>query len=362
MNTFGRLFRVTSFGESHGPAVGCVVDGCPAGVRLDLDLLQRELDRRRPGQSRLTTQRSEADTAEVLSGLYQGLTTGAPIALVARNEDARSRDYETFAEAYRPSHADYTYQAKYGIRDHRGGGRSSARATWAMVAAGAIAQQLLREAAGVDIRAWVASVGPHSLPEADPSTYAAITLDQVEATPVRCPDPAAAEVFTRAIEAARKAGDTLGGTVACRAVGVPPGWGEPLYAKLHAELGAAVLGLNACHGFEYGSGFAGTALTGSAHNDAFVTTEGRVGTATNRSGGIQGGISNGELIYFRAAFKPVATILAPQATVTTAGEPTTLTGRGRHDPCVVPRAVPIVEAVTALVLADAWLQHRARQR
>lgn len=360
MNTFGKLFRVTSFGESHGVAIGCVVDGCPAGMVLDMALLQQELSRRRPGQSRLTTQRKEADTVEVLSGLYQGRTTGAPIALMARNEDARSRDYETFQEVFRPSHADYTYYAKYGLRDPDGGGRSSARATWALVAAGAIARQLLGEQLGVDIRAWVASVGMVEMPHTDTTAFGDITLEEVEATPTRCPHPAAALAMTTAIEAARKAGDTLGGTVVCRATGVPPGLGEPLYGKLHAELGAAVLGINACHGFEYGSGFASTRMSGSEHNDAFTNQGGQIRTRTNHSGGIQGGISNGEMIYFRAAFKPVATLLAEQETVDVHGNPATVKGRGRHDPCVVPRAVPIVEAVTALVLADAWLLHRAR--
>ncbi len=350
-NTFGTLFRVTTFGESHGEALGVVIDGCPAGLALDLDFVQAELDRRRPGQSRITTQRRESDRARFLSGVHEGRTTGTPIAAILANEDQRPRDYAEIAQAFRPSHADYTYQAKYGHRDPRGGGRSSARETAARVLAGAVAKLLLRTQ-GIAVHAWVAQVGDvdYAGTPADPSA--------TESNIVRCPDPAVAARMIAAIDAARKDGDTLGGVVAGVARGVPAGLGEPVFDKLHADLGRAMLSINAVKGFEYGSGFAGTRLRGSEHNDEFFSSDEGIRTRTNHSGGIQGGISNGMDIIFRVAFKPVATIMKPQATVDAEGRETTLTGRGRHDPCVVPRAVPIVEAMAALVLADHWLRDR----
>jgi chorismate synthase len=351
MNSFGRRFRITTFGESHGPAVGVVIDGCPAGVALDIDALQHEMDRRRPGQSKITTRRDEADQLEVLSGLFEGKTTGAPLTLMVRNQDQRSADYEHLREAYRPSHADYTYAVKYGHRDHRGGGRSSARETAARVAAGAVAKQLLGPL-GVSIVAWVSQVHDIVMPESN----TLVTQAEVEANIVRCPDAATAERMIALIDQVRKEGDTVGGVVSARIDGVPAGWGSPVFAKLHAELGAAMLGINACKGFEYGSGFAGTHLRGSQHNDLYYRDGERIRTRSNHSGGIQGGISNGEPITFRAAFKPVATILRPQASVNAAGEAVTVEGRGRHDPCVLPRAVPIVEAMAALVLVDAWME------
>ncbi|MBK8491913.1 MAG: chorismate synthase [Saprospirales bacterium] len=353
-NTFGTLFTLTTFGESHGPGVGCVIDGCPAGLAMDMDFVQSELDRRRPGQSRLTTQRKESDKVQVLSGIYEGVTTGAPIALFIANEDARTSDYSHIAQAFRPSHADYTYQAKYGIRDYRGGGRSSARETASWVAAGAIAKLLLKTQ-GIDVHAYVSQVGTilTSLP------YTELDLSLTESTPVRCPDPDTAAQMIALIEEVRKAGDTIGGVVTGVITGCPPGLGEPIFDKLHASLGQAMLSINACKGFEYGSGFSGVAMRGSAHNDAFFREGDVIKTRTNHSGGIQGGISNGMDIYFRCAFKPVATIVAPQESVNEAGESVTVTGKGRHDPCVVPRAVPVVEAMAALVLADFVLQKNA---
>lgn len=364
-NTFGTRFRVTTFGESHGTAIGCIVDGCPAGLTFDLDFMQRELDRRRPGQSAIVTQRKESDTVQVLSGVFKGLTTGAPIALLIPNEDARSRDYDHLADAYRPSHADYTWQAKYGHRDHRGGGRSSARETAARVAAGAVAKMLLHEQ-NITIQAYVSQVGHLVVP----APYTDLNLAQTETNDVRCPDPIVAEKMIRLIRKVRKAGDTVGGAVTCVVQGCPPGLGEPVFDKLHADLAKAMLSINAAKGFEYGSGFAGTTMLGSQHNDIFLPTDNpsnskpktrnsKLQTATNHSGGIQGGISNGMDIYFRVAFKPVATLLRDQPSVNTAGEAVTVPGKGRHDPCVVPRAVPIVEAMAALVLADHWLRARA---
>lgn len=354
-NSFGRYFRITTFGESHGPSVGVVIDGCPAGLSIDLNAIQAEMDRRRPGQSKITTRRDEADRIVVLSGLFEGKTTGAPLAMMVNNADARSADYDHLAHAFRPSHADYTYAAKYGHRDHRGGGRSSARETAARVAAGAVARQLLAPL-GVEILAWVQAVGDIECP----AEQGHFDRSAIEETIVRCPHLATAEAMIARIEAVRKAGDTIGGVVAARALGVPPGWGEPVFDKLHAELGRAILSINACKGFEYGSGFAGTRLLGSAHNDLFFRSDdGRIRTHTNHSGGIQGGISNGEAITLRAAFKPVATILRPQPSVDDHGNPVEVVGKGRHDPCVLPRAVPIVEAMMAVVLADAWLEHRA---
>jgi chorismate synthase len=352
----GQLFRVTTFGESHGPAVGVVVDGCPPRLALDLDAVQADLDRRRPGQSRLVTQRDEADRVEVLSGLFEGRTTGTPLTFVVRNADQRPGAYDHLRDVYRPSHADWAYQAKYGIRDHRGGGRSSARETIGRVAAGAVARQLLRVVAGVEVLAWVSEV--HGITaDVDPSL---VTLEQVEAGPTRCPDPDAAARITAAIEDARRRGDSLGGVVTGVARNVPAGLGEPVFDKLDAELAKAMLSLPATKGFEVGSGFAGTRQTGLEHNDPFEPgPDGRPRTRSNRSGGIQGGISNGEPLWWRVAFKPTATIASEQDTVTTTGEATTLAARGRHDPCVLPRAVPLVEAQALLVLADHWLRQRA---
>lgn len=355
-NTFGHLFRVTTFGESHGGAVGVVIDGCPPRVPISVEEIQFELDRRRPGQSKLVTQRRESDTVHILSGVFEGQTLGTPICLLVWNEDARPEAYEEFKHLYRPSHADYTHDAKYGVRDWRGGGRSSARETVGRVAAGAIAKKILRQR-GVEIVGWVEKI--HTLrAQVDPDT---VTLEQVEANPVRCPDPQVAEAMARAIEQARREGDSLGGIVGCVARGVPPGWGEPVFDKLDADLAKAMLSIPAAKGFEIGSGFAGTDLTGSQHNDPFyVDDSGRVRTRTNHSGGVQGGISNGENIVVRVAFKPTATIMKPQETVTVHREPAVLQAKGRHDPCVLPRAVPIVEAMMALVLVDHYLRTRAQ--
>lgn len=353
-STYGTLFKITTFGESHGPALGVTIDGCPAGLRFDTDFIQQELDRRKPGQSRITTQRREADEFEVLSGVFEGVTQGTPIALVIRNTDQRSKDYGHIAGQFRPSHADYTYIAKYGTRDYRGGGRSSARETAARVAAGAVAKMLL-QSLGVRVQAYVSAVGTMKLE----TPYQSLNLATAEENAVRCPDPAMAEQMFTYIDEIRKKGDSIGGVVSCVVTGVPAGWGEPVFDKLHAELGKAMLSINAVKGFEYGSGFAGAEWTGSAHNDAMYTdADGRVRTRTNFSGGIQGGISNGEDIYFRVAFKPVATIMQDQESVDVNGDPVTVSGKGRHDPCVVPRAVPIVEAMAALVLADMWLRSR----
>ncbi len=366
-NSFGRLFRVTTWGESHGPAVGVTVDGCPPRLSLTTADVQRELDRRRPGQSRLTTQRQEEDRVEILSGVLDDLTLGTPIAMLVRNQDARGKDYGEMASKYRPSHADYTYQAKYGIRAVAGGGRASARETVGRVAGGVVARQVLAQA-GIAVLGWVERVGdiradldPERALGPEASGDGAITIDAVEATPVRCPDPAAAARMIDRIDAARKAGNSLGGVVCAVAWGLPPGLGEPVFDKLDADLAKAMLSLPAAKGFEVGSGFAGTEMTGSAHNDAFYSDDaGRVRTRTNHSGGIQGGISNGERVVIRVAFKPTATILQPQETVDSDGNATTLQPRGRHDPCVLPRAVPIVEAMMALVLADHLLRHRAQ--
>ncbi|GAB3979727.1 chorismate synthase [Spirosoma terrae] len=356
-STYGTLFKISTFGESHGPAIGVVIDGCPAGLVFDTDFIQNELDRRKPGQSRITTQRREADEFDVLSGVFEGKTQGTPIALVIRNTDQRSKDYGHIAEQFRPSHADYTYQTKYGSRDYRGGGRSSARETAARVAAGAVAKLLLAQQ-GVQIQAYVSQVGSLKLDK----PYTELNLAQTEDNAVRCPDPETAEQMFQYIDETRKKGDSIGGIVDCVVTGVPVGWGEPVFDKLHAELGKAMLSINAVKGFEYGSGFAGVALFGSEHNDEFYTDEeGRVRTRTNKSGGIQGGISNGEAIYFRTAFKPVATIMQDQNSVDIHGQPATVSGKGRHDPCVVPRAVPIVEAMAALVLVDMYLRNKVAQ-
>ncbi|MCP4434331.1 MAG: chorismate synthase [Actinomycetia bacterium] len=355
----GVLFRVTTFGESHGGGVGVVVDGCPPLLELSKADIQPDLDRRRPGQSRLVTQRDEKDTIEILSGVDDGQTIGSPIAMLVRNKDQRSSAYDHMSELYRPSHADWSTEAKYGTRAVAGGGRASARETIARVAAGAIARKLLAERAGVEVLAWVQQV--HDI-EADVDG-ATVSLDEVEADPTRCPDPLAAKQITEAIEQARRDGDSLGGVVSCVARGVPAGLGEPVFDKLEADLAKALMSLPATKGFEVGSGFASTRMTGSEHNDEFVPgPHGRPSTTTNNSGGIQGGISNGEAVTLRAAFKPTATIASAQQTVNRDGAPVTLEARGRHDPCVLPRAVPMVEAATLVVLADHYLRQRAIQQ
>ncbi|HXT96821.1 MAG TPA: chorismate synthase [Polyangia bacterium] len=355
-NSFGTMFRVTTFGESHGPGVGVVIDGCPPRLPIAVEEIQRELDRRRPGQSAITTQRREADAVEILSGVHDGLTLGTPIALLVRNQDQRSGDYDEMRTKFRPSHADYTYQAKYGVRAWEGGGRASARETIGRVAAGVLARKALAAAGAIDIVAWVQRVADLEV-EVDTTT---VTHAAVDANIVRCPDAAAAAKMIARIDEARKAGDSLGGVVEAVARGVPPGLGEPVFDKLDADLARAMLSLPAAKGFEIGSGFAGTYLTGSQHNDPFYNGQGKIRTRTNRSGGVQGGISNGEEIVVRVAFKPTATILREQETVDEDGRDTTIKARGRHDPCVLPRAVPIVEAMMALVLADHFLRQRAQ--
>ncbi len=355
-NTFGSLFRITTFGESHGPAVGVIVDGCPPRVPITAEEIQLELDRRRPGQSAITTQRREADAVEILSGVHENLTLGTPIALMVRNSDMRSGDYDDMRTKFRPSHADFTYKAKYGIRAWQGGGRASARETIGRVAAGVLARKALAAAGNVEIVAWVQRVQDLEV-DVDPMT---VDRAAVDANIVRCPDAPTAEKMIARIDAARKAGDSLGGVVEAVARGVPAGLGEPVFDKLDADLAKAMLSLPAAKGFEIGSGFAGTLLPGSQHNDPFFDAGGRVRTRTNRSGGVQGGISNGEPIVVRVAFKPTATILHEQATVDEDGHDTTIKGRGRHDPCVLPRAVPIVEAMMALVLADHFLRQRGQ--
>lgn len=355
-NTFGHLFRITTWGESHGTGVGVTIDGCPARVPLKVDEVQFDLDRRRPGQSAISTQRKEGDRAEILSGVFEERTLGTPIAIAVWNEDARSKDYSHMAEVYRPSHADYTYEAKYGIRNWKGGGRASARETIGRVAAGAVAKKVLRELFGVEVIGWVSKV--HTLcATIDPD---ATTLEQVESNVVRCPDAEVAERMVEKIKQARKDGDSLGGVVEVVARQVPAGWGMPVFDKIDAELAKAMLSIPACKGFEVGSGFAGTDMTGSEHNDSFYMDGDRVRTRSNRSGGVQGGISNGETLIVRAAFKPTATIVRAQDTVTTEGEATELKARGRHDPCVVPRAVPIAEAMMALTLLDHALLQRGQ--
>ncbi len=352
-NNYGTLFKISTFGESHGPAIGVVIDGCPAGLLIDEAFIQSELDRRKPGQSKITTQRKEDDGFKILSGVFEGKSTGTPIAIVIENQDQRSKDYSHIENTFRPSHADFTYQEKYGIRDHRGGGRSSARETAARVAAGAIAKLLLRQQ-GVEINAYVSQVGTLKAPE-----YTQLDLSKTEDNIVRCPDPATAEKMIALIDQVRLDRDTIGGVVSCVIKNTPVGLGEPVFDKLHAELGKAMLSINAVKGFEYGSGFAGVELRGSQHNDEFVNEGGKIRTKTNHSGGVQGGISNGEDIYFNVAFKPVATIMQDQATVDKEGHEAVVSGKGRHDPCVVPRAVPIVEAMAALVLADFLLRNKA---
>ncbi|MCF4101608.1 chorismate synthase [Gillisia sp. M10.2A] len=347
-NTFGTVFKLTTFGESHGVAIGGVIDGCPAGISLDLDKIQEELDKRRPGQSAIVTQRKEPDTVEFLSGIFEGKTTGTPIGFTIKNANQKSKDYSHIKDSYRPSHADYTYDEKYGVRDYRGGGRSSARETACRVVGGAIAKQLLPQ---ISITAYTASVGHIKLDK----EYKDIDFSLIESNPVRCPDTASADKMEAYIREIRAQGDTVGGTVQCVIKNVPKGLGEPVFDRLHAQLGKAMLSINAVKGFEYGSGFEGTAMKGSDHNDLF-NTDGS--TRTNLSGGIQGGISNGMDIYFNVAFKPVATIMQKQQTINSKGEEVEMVGKGRHDPCVVPRAVPIVEAMAALVLADFWLLNK----
>lgn len=357
-STSGRLFRITTFGESHGGGVGVVVDGCPPRLALDESDVQADLDRRRPGQSRLVTQRDESDLVEILSGVTDGRTLGSPIALLVRNKDQNSGAYDHMAELYRPSHADYSTEAKYGIRAVAGGGRASARETIGRVAAGAVARKLLRERCGVEVLGWVDRI--HTIHARVDASQ--VELSHVEADATRCPDPEAAAEMTQAIEQARRDGDSLGGVVTCVARGVPPGWGEPVFDKLEADLAAATMSLPASKGFEVGSGFGAVEMTGREHNDPFVPgPDGRPRTSTNHSGGIQGGISNGEDVLIRVAFKPTATISSEQRTVTRGNEATTLAARGRHDPCVLPRAVPMVEAAVLLVLADHWLRQTAVQ-
>jgi chorismate synthase len=356
-NTFGHLFRITTFGESHGGGVGVVIDGCPPQLEISAEEIQVELDRRRPGQSKITTPRKEADTCEILSGVFEGKTLGTPIAILVRNQDTRPQDYDEMASKYRPSHADATYDAKYGIRNWQGGGRSSARETIGRVAAGAIAKKILKKVAGVEIVGYVKRI--KDLEGAvDPNT---VTLEQVESNIVRCPDSECAERMIELIEEVRRQGDSIGGVVECAVRNMPKGLGEPVFDKLEADLAKGVMSLPASKGFEIGSGFAGTLLTGSQHNDEFYIDEtGSVRTLTNRSGGIQGGISNGENIILRVAFKPTATIRKEQRTVTNAGVETVLAAKGRHDPCVLPRAVPMVEAMVALVLCDHLLRHHGQ--
>jgi chorismate synthase len=355
-NTFGQLFRVTTWGESHGGGVGVVVDGCPPRIELSEKDIQPDLDRRRPGQSSIVTPRKESDTVQILSGTFEGKTLGTPISMWVKNEDARPEAYSEMATKFRPSHADYTYQAKFGFRNWQGGGRSSARETVGRVAAGALAKKILREKFGVEILAYVDQVKDLKA-EVDRE---AVTLSQVESNMVRCPDAKIAEKMIALIEEMRGKGDSVGGTIEGIARGVPPGWGEPVFDRLEADLAKAMLSLPATKGFEIGSGFDGISLTGTEHNDPYRNIEGKVRTTSNRSGGVQGGISNGELIYFRVAFKPVATVMVEQDTVNSDLENTTLQGRGRHDPCVLPRAVPMVEAMTALVLLDHALRHKAQ--
>ncbi|MCF1191775.1 chorismate synthase [Mangrovimonas sp. AS39] len=347
-NSFGNVFRITTFGESHGVAIGGIIDGCPPGIELDFEAIQKELDRRKPGQSDIVTQRKEPDAVTFLSGIFEGKTTGTPIGFSIENTNQKSKDYSHIKDVYRPSHADYTYDQKYGFRDYRGGGRSSARETASRVVAGAIAKQVLNQ---VKINAYTSSVGNIFLEK----PYQALDFSKIEDNTVRCPDPEVAQTMIDRIKEVRKAGDTIGGTITCVLQNVPIGLGEPVFDKLHAELGKAMLSINAVKGFEYGSGFCGAQMLGSEHNDAF-NVDGT--TKTNLSGGVQGGISNGMDIYFRVAFKPVATLIQKQETIDNEGNLVEMQGKGRHDPCVVPRAIPIVEAMAALVLADFYLQNK----
>ncbi len=353
-NSFGQVFKITTFGESHGAGIGVVIDGCPAGLTIDYEKIQLDLNRRKPGQSSITTQRNEDDTVEIISGVFEGKTLGSPIAMLVRNKDHRSEDYSTIKNKFRPSHADFTTEAKYGIRDYRGGGRSSARETLARVASGAIAKHLLATE-NISIQAYVSQVGnvKCTIP------YYSLVLENAEQNSVRCPDVDTATKMIALIEGVRQDGDSIGGVITCVIKNCPAGLGEPVFDKLHADLAKAMMSINATRAFEIGDGFDAVAMRGSAHNDAFATHDGNVMTTTNHSAGIQGGISNGMDIYFRVAFKPVATISKQQQTVTIEKEATTLEVAGRHDPCVVPRAVPIVEAMAALVLADHWLRQRS---
>ena len=355
-NTFGKVFKLTTFGESHGVAIGGVIDGCPAGIELNLGLVQAELDRRKPGQSKITTQRKEADEVQFLSGIFEGKTTGTPIGFVIENQNQKSKDYSHIKDSYRPSHADYTYQQKYGVRDYRGGGRSSARETASRVVAGAIAKQVLKKI-NVSVDAYVKAVGEIELK----LPYSSLDLTKTEETIVRCPDLTTANEMIKYIDAVRKEGDTVGGVISCVIKNTPVGLGEPVFDKLNADLGKAMLGINAVKGFEIGSGFEGAKSKGSVHNDLFIVKEGKVTTNQNKSGGIQGGISNGEVIYFNVAFKPVATIMQKQSSINEAEEKVTIDGKGRHDPCVVPRAVVIVEAMAAITLLDFYLRNKATQ-
>ena len=348
-NSFGKMFKLTTFGESHGLAIGGIIDGCPAGLEIDVEKVQNDLNRRRPGQSAIVTQRKEPDIVEFLSGIFEGKSTGTPIGFVIKNANQKSKDYSHIKDTYRPSHADYTYDEKYGVRDYRGGGRSSARETACRVVAGSIAKQLLQN---IEINAFVASVGKLELNK----HYSKLDFSEIEKNPVRCPDPELAAEMEAYIKEVRADGDTVGGTVQCVIKNVPKGLGEPVFDKLHAELGKAMLSINAVKGFEYGSGFEGTKMRGSEHNDHF-NLDGS--TKTNLSGGIQGGISNGMDIYFNVAFKPVATLMQKQKTINSQGEEVEMQGKGRHDPCVVPRAVPIVESMAALVIADFLLQNKS---
>ncbi len=355
-NSFGILFKLTTFGESHGKAIGGIIDGCPAGFELDFDFIQEELNRRKPGQSKITTQRKEEDKVTFLSGIFEGKTTGTPIAFEILNANAKEKDYDHLENVYRPSHADYTYQQKYSIRDYKGGGRSSARETVARVVAGAIAKQFLLFK-GISVSAYVESVGNIKLEK----SYKEVDLDEIESNPVRCPDKEMAVKIEEYIHSIRKQGDSIGGVIFCVAKGVPVGLGEPVFDKLSAELAKAMLSINAVKGFEYGSGFEGTKMKGSEHNDIFISNGDVIQTKTIFSGGIQGGISSGEDIYFRTAFKPVATIMQDQQSIDVHGNIVTLKGKGRHDPCVVPRAVVIVEAMTAIVLFDMYLRNQTQR-
>lgn len=352
-NSFGQLFRITTFGESHGPSIGVIIDGCPAGLEIDKTFIQSELSRRRPGQSKIVTQRDEDDQFEILSGLFENKTTGTPICITIQNKDQRSHDYSEMADKFRPSHADYTYEAKYGNRDYRGGGRSSARETAARVAAGAVAKLLLNHY-GIKITAYVSQIGHIKSP-----VILTPESEVIESNPVRCADPSTAVEMEQLVREIRKSGDTIGGKIFCIINGCPPGIGSPVFDKLHAELAKAMMGINAVKGFEYGSGFDSVTMRGSEHNDEFYMDDDKVSTRSNYSGGIQGGISNGMPIYFNVAFKPVATIPKNQQTIDKEGNAVNITGKGRHDPCVVPRAVPIVEAMAALVITDHLLLHRA---
>lgn len=350
-NTFGNIFKLTTFGESHGPGIGGIIDGMPAGITVNLDFLQSELNRRRPGQSALTTDRKEADKVELLSGIFEGKTTGCPIGFLVRNENQHSNDYDNMRDVFRPSHADFTYQTKYGIRDHRGGGRTSARETIARVVGGAFAKMVLQQK-GIHITAYTSQVGNIALS----GNYHDYDFNEIERNPVRCPDAAKATEMAQLIAEVKSQGDTIGGIISCVIKGCPIGLGEPVFGKLHAQLGAAMLSINAVKGFEYGEGFAGVTARGSEQNDLFQPDgKGGITTLTNHSGGIQGGLSNGQDIFFRVAFKPVATLLREQPTVNKQGQSTLLKARGRHDPCVLPRAVPIVEAMAAMVILDNYM-------